>query len=1527
MLRVLGERSEEKVRHLMSVKVKEQKLKDIVMARNFSEVFPDDLSGLPPCQEIKFCIDLTPGAMLIVKSPYRLAPPEMEELSSQLRKLQDKGFIRSSSSPWGAPLLFLKKKDKYYQLRVHENNIPKTAFRTPYGNFEFTVMPFGLKNAPVFLGHVINGDGIHVDPSKIEAVKNWEAPRTPQRPGERIAIDFVTKLSRTSCGHDTIWIIVDQLTMSVYFLPVREDYKMDRLARLYLNEIVARRGVPISIISDRASRFTSMFWHSIQEALGTRLNISTAYHPQTNGQSERTIQTLEDMLRACVLNFGGSWDVHLPLVEFSNNNSYHSSMRCALLKALYGRNCCLPILWESYADKKRKPLEFIVGDHVLLKVSPWKGMVCFRKKGKLAPRSDNHSTTSSLLLGLDPKGECANKVFALSHINNQLENVIAAHPMIFEDVYDMPINQRVEINFQEGHHHITEERPKTDGKKIKHIRYGLFRILKKIVKNACQLKQPAYMEMYPAVIFDKLNMFEPLMLDEEPLQSFPSHDELGNEKEKMLSEATIVERNFICTSAQYYLADCVAPADRRLVWKSIRAWTTIDLMIGLDYYAHQLGLLLNLRAHQLYVDLFEYHFQADQLLHHKVEGRVDGLVEEAEELERKRAEVVDGLVNKMVKEITEGDVRNVNVNNSRGGCSYHDFLACNPKDFDGKGGAVAYTRWTKKMESVQDMSGCRDHKKVKYTAAGHATYTDRFHELARLVPHSVTPKNSMIERNVSLKKNSKKRGNGREPTKDRNVKADNKRSRTGREFATTTNLLRKSTRVRHPNVLTIIFTIIPRRLVVCVRTAIAQGTLPDIEPSNLAFSYEIEIASEQLIEINKVICGCKLEIEGHTFDIDLRPLGQGSFDVIVGMDWLSRERPKEKVRHLMSEKSDEQKLKDIVVVRNFFEVQFLRHVINDDGIHVNPSKIDVVKNWKAPSTPLEKSKTYDWGEEQERAFQTLKDKLCNTHVLALPDRPEDFVVYCDASCQGLGYLLMQKGKVIAYASQELKIHKKNYTTHDLELGAVVFALKIKRHYLYETKSVIYLADQLLHHKVEGRVDGRVEEAEELERKRAEVVDGLVNKMVKEITEDFDGKGGAIAYTRWTKKMESVQDMSGCRDHKKVKYTAGSLIAKALTWWNTQVQTRGREAAVDMTSEDFKALMREELVPHSVTPKNNMIKRYIYGLAPQIRGMVAATKPTTIQSAILKVEVLTDEAIRNVSLKKNSRGNNGNPARGRAFMKEAEEARYDPNNVTGTFTPNNHYATTLFDSGSDYSIVSTTFIPLLDIEPSNLAFSYEIEIASEKLIEINKVICGCKLKIEGHTFDIDLIPFGQGSFNSLREWPKEKVRHLMSAKSDEQKLKDIVIVRNFFELRVHMDDIPKTAFRAQYGHFEFIVMPFGLTNAPAYGLDEPKVKFLRHVISGDGIHVNPSKIDAVKNWKAPSTPLEGEEQERAFETVKDKLCNAHVLALPDRPEDFVVYCDASCQGLGYLLIQRGKVIAYASQHWRSTKRITPPMIWN
>ncbi|GKF93112.1 putative reverse transcriptase domain-containing protein, partial [Tanacetum coccineum] len=161
----------------------------------------------------------------------------------------------------------------------------------------------------------------------------------------------------------------------------------EKLTRLYIKEIVARHGIPVSIISNRDSHFTSGVWQSLHKALGTQLNLSTAYHPQTDGQSERTIQTLEDMLRACVIDFENGWDRHLPLVEFSYNNSYHTSIKVALPEIIHettekffkirDRMQAARDQQKSYDDKRRRPLEFEVEDKVMLKVAPWKGVMRF----------------------------------------------------------------------------------------------------------------------------------------------------------------------------------------------------------------------------------------------------------------------------------------------------------------------------------------------------------------------------------------------------------------------------------------------------------------------------------------------------------------------------------------------------------------------------------------------------------------------------------------------------------------------------------------------------------------------------------------------------------------------------------------------------------------------------------------------------------------------------------------------------------------------------------------------------------------------------------------------------------------------------------------------------------------------------------------------------------------------------------------------------------------------------------------------
>nr|GEX40400.1 putative reverse transcriptase domain-containing protein [Tanacetum cinerariifolium] len=534
ILEIQGERPEKDSRSLSCIKADEKKLDDIHLVRDFPEVFPDDFSGLSHVREIEFRIDLILGALLVVKSPYRLAPSEIELNKLTIKSRYPLPRIDDLFDQLQGACCFSKINLRlgYHQLRVREEDIPKTAFRTQYGYFEFTVMPFGLTNAPVifmslmnrvckpyldkfvivfiddiliyskseeehevhlqtildllkkeklytkfskcefwlqevqFLGNVIFRIGDKQEEAFCilkEKLSNAPVLALPEGPNDFlvycdasnqgfgyvlmqrgkviayasrqlkiheknytihdlelegtecvkddglncsvitnvksniiwITMDLVTKFPKSSSGYDAIWVIVDRLTKSVHFLPIHKDYKTEKLVRIYINEIVARDGVPVSIILDRDGRFASHLWQALQKALGTKLNMSTAYHPETDSQSERTIQILDDMLRACVMDFGGSWDNHLLLVEFSYNNTVGESQLIGpkivqettkYIIQIKERLKTARSRLKNYVDKRRKPLEFKVGDRVLLKVSPWKGVVQFGKKGKLAPR-------------------------------------------------------------------------------------------------------------------------------------------------------------------------------------------------------------------------------------------------------------------------------------------------------------------------------------------------------------------------------------------------------------------------------------------------------------------------------------------------------------------------------------------------------------------------------------------------------------------------------------------------------------------------------------------------------------------------------------------------------------------------------------------------------------------------------------------------------------------------------------------------------------------------------------------------------------------------------------------------------------------------------------------------------------------------------------------------------------------------------------------------------------------------------------
>ncbi|KAJ9544324.1 hypothetical protein OSB04_024031 [Centaurea solstitialis] len=299
--------------------------------------------------------------------------------------------------------------------------------------------------------------------------------------------------------------------------------------------------------------------------------------------------------------------------------------------------------------------------------------------------------------------------------------------------------------------------------------------------------------------------------------------------------------------------------------------------------------------------------------------------------------------------------------------------------------------------------------------------------------------------------------------------------------------------------------------------------------------------------------------------------------------------------------------------------------------------------------------------------------------------------------------------------------------------------------------------------------------------------------------EFHGTEGAVGLLAWIEGMESVLHISKCLERNKVEYAACLLQGRALTWWNTQVQTRDRDATGQITWEDFKKMLKEEfcprseiqnleaelwhhemkgsdittyttrfhelakLVPHLVTPEQNRVDRYVWGLSPEIRGGVTAADPKTLQEAVNLANRLTNNAVRSGAFSSGSakgkrkveepaqpanQGNRGGLARGRAFVIGAEEARQNPDVVTGTFLLNNYPATVLFDSGADRSYVSLEFRPKINKKSQNLNEEHLIEYSNGELVKASKVVKKCTLGLAGEDFSIDLIPIKIGSFDII-----------------------------------------------------------------------------------------------------------------------------------------------------------------------------------
>ncbi|KAA3462083.1 Retrovirus-related Pol polyprotein from transposon opus [Gossypium australe] len=536
---------------ISALEAKKLSVRDVRTVKEFSDVFSEELPGLPPDLGVEFSINLLSGTAPVSIALYRMALKELVQLKAQIQELLDRGFIRPSVSPWGVPVLFVKKKDGsmhmcidyrqlnkltiknkyplsriddlfdqlrgasvfskidlrsgYHQLKVKEANIHKTAFRTRYRHYEFLVMPFRVfidcspltkllrKGVPFVwadkqqesfkkLKKILTEASVLIQPeARKEFVVYCDALHTglgcvlmqegkviayasrqlrphevnyPTHNLELAAVVFALKIWRHYLYREKLIIYTDDKSLK-YLLTQKELNLRQRrwieLLKDYDCSIEYHSG-KANVVADALSRkvisnLWAMFAHlslyedgsllaelqdselrqiilreahsspyamhpggsegrtpiafgvaatsedSILEvgedndgfSLGTRLDFSTAFHPQTDGQSERVIQILEDMLRGCVINFRGSWEDFLPLAEFAYNNSYQSSIKMAPYEALYGRMCRTPTCWTEL-DLKHKDIEFSVGDQVFLKVSHWKKALRFGQKGKLSPK-------------------------------------------------------------------------------------------------------------------------------------------------------------------------------------------------------------------------------------------------------------------------------------------------------------------------------------------------------------------------------------------------------------------------------------------------------------------------------------------------------------------------------------------------------------------------------------------------------------------------------------------------------------------------------------------------------------------------------------------------------------------------------------------------------------------------------------------------------------------------------------------------------------------------------------------------------------------------------------------------------------------------------------------------------------------------------------------------------------------------------------------------------------------------------------
>ncbi|GJT55083.1 putative reverse transcriptase domain-containing protein [Tanacetum coccineum] len=721
-----------------------------------------------------------------------------------------------------------------------------------------------------------------------------QQPEIPEWKWDKITMDFITKLPKTKSGHDMIWVIVNRLTKSAHFLVMREDYSIERLAKLYIDEIVARHGVPI-----------------------------TAYHSQTDRQGEHTIQTLEDMLRACVIDFGGNWNVHLLLAEFSYNNSYHSSIRCAPFEPLYGRKCRSPVLWaeigessligpelvqettdkvvlikeklkaardhqKSYADNRRKPLEFDVGDRVLLKVSPWKGVIRFGKKGKLAPR---YVGLFEILERIGPVAYRLRLPEELSSIDKTLRFVEEPIEIMDREVRSL---KRSKISLVKIH-------------------WNSKRGLEFTWDCEDHMKSK-----YPQLFIDRAVKPEAAL----------SISECAEGKKVKFAAATLQGPALTWWNSKF--ATMGLETVNRVPWTKMKQLMTTEFrpIEEIQRIEHKLW---NLRVKEYNIVAYTQRFNELALMcprmvepeSVKVDAYIRGLSENIKgevtsskptnlnEVMRIAHKLMEQMSQARDERILEGKKQkweNFQSGNNSGKSNHKDNSCQSSQNSQKQGNARAMnTAPTERKVSSRSLPVC---ERCFTRQVGPCTIT--CHKYGKVGHKS---------RNRCPKK----------------VKQEETREVHGRAYAI------KDAEPQGPNVVTGTFLLNNRYASILFDSGSDRSfvdtrfrSMLDINPVKIDARYEVELANGRVVSMNTVLKGCTLNLVNHLFEIDLMPIELGMFDVIIAMDWLVKcdaviviscikaHKYIERGCHLFLEYVTEKKLKekrleDVPVIRDFLE--------------------------------------------------------------------------------------------------------------------------------------------------------------------------------------------------------------------------------------------------------------------------------------------------------------------------------------------------------------------------------------------------------------------------------------------------------------------------------------------------------------------------------------------------------------------------------------------------------------------------------